>query len=79
MPYFDRFDICDAYARLEMDYNSGGVLWERPTCRRKRESVGWQLARMGYRPGPLALDNLEENAQEIYNEAVRRLGLPVPA
>lgn len=76
MPYFDRFDICDAYARLECDYNVNGILRDRPTCRRKRESVGVQLYRMGYRPGPLTLDNLTENAQAIYDAAVERLNLP---
>lgn len=76
MPYFDRFDICDAYARLECDYNVGGILRDRPTCRRKRESVGVQLHRMGYRPGPLTLDNLTENARAICDAAVERLKLP---
>ena len=26
MPYFDRFDICEAYAVLEWDWNMGGWL-----------------------------------------------------
>jgi len=31
--YFDRFDICEAYAYLETDYNVGGMLQERRrTC-----------------------------------------------
>ena len=28
---FDRFDICEAHAVLEWDYNSGGWLHERPS------------------------------------------------
>lgn len=79
MPYFDRFDICEAYAALEYDYNVGGMLQERPTCQRRRRSVGVQLARMKFRASPLhgSRDRLPtENAKEIYDEAVERLGLP---
>jgi hypothetical protein len=32
MAYFDRFDICEAYAVLEWDWNMGGWLQERPTA-----------------------------------------------
>jgi hypothetical protein len=38
MPYFDRFDICEAYAVLEWDWNMGGWLQERPTNRRRMEA-----------------------------------------
>lgn len=76
MPYFDRFDICAAYWLLEAHYNKGGILWERPTCRRRMQSVGWQLSRMRYRPGAGVLNgNISENAQAIYDAAVHRLGL----
>jgi len=45
MPYFDRFDICEAYAVLEWDWNMGGWLQERPTNRRRMEATSIQLAR----------------------------------
>lgn len=78
MPYFDRFDICEAHYALENDYNVGGVLWERPSNARRRMSTGFQLNRMGFRPGAAfnGYDSLSENAQEIYNELVERWGLP---
>ena len=77
MPYFDRFDICEAHALLEWDYNVGGIVWERPSNRRRNMSTGYQLARMHFRPSPmLSRDTLTENGREIYDEAVARLGLP---
>lgn len=74
MSHFDRFDICEAYDQLESDYNVGGWLRERPSNQRRNESVGVQLHRMRYRRGPGS--TLSENAQEIYDAAVVRLGLP---
>ena len=78
MPTFDRTDICAAYAALEMDYNVGGVLCERPSCSRRRESVGVQLDRIGFVTGMAfsGYRSLEENGKEIYDAAVERLGLP---
>jgi hypothetical protein len=74
--FFDRFDICEAYACLEWDYNVGGVLWERPSNRRRGESIGVQLDRMRFRPGlMLSTENLTENGRAIYDAAVIRLGL----
>lgn len=75
MPYFDRFDICAAYAQLEDDYNVGGWLRDRPSNQRRKESCGVQLHRIGYREGAGGRD-MNENAQAIYGEAVARLGLP---
>lgn len=77
MAHFDRFDICEAYACLESNYNVGGWLRERPSNRRRREACAVQLHRMQFRPRPdLSTDTLEENAREIYDAAVKRLGLP---
>jgi hypothetical protein len=45
MTHFDRFDICEAYAVLEWDWNMGGWLQERPTNRRRMEATSIQLAR----------------------------------
>lgn len=42
------FDICQAHAQLESDYNVGGILRERPSNRRRNASTGVQLSRMGY-------------------------------
>ena len=44
----DRFNICQAYAQLESDYNVGGWLRERPTNLRRMESIEVQLHRMGF-------------------------------
>jgi len=73
---FDRFDICEAYACLESDWNVGGILWERPSNRRRNESIGVQLDRMRFRARPsLSTDTLTENGRAIYDAAVTRLGL----
>lgn len=77
MPYFDRFDICEAHCVLEWDYNVGGWLHERPSNQRRMESTGVQLHRMGFKPAlGLSYDTLTENGQEIYDELVVRYGLP---
>jgi hypothetical protein len=83
MAEWDRFDICEAYAVLEWDWHSGGVLWERPSNRRRGERRGYtaestdvQLARMQFKPKPnLSFDTLTENGQEIYRNAERKFGL----
>ncbi len=76
MSYFDRFDICEAYYALEIDYNVGGVLWERPTNRRNRRSTDVQLTRMGFKAGAMfnGFESLSENGQEIYRELEERYG-----
>ncbi len=33
------FDICQAHAQLESDYNMGGIVRERPSNRRRRECI----------------------------------------
>jgi hypothetical protein len=75
--YFDRFDVCEAYYALEYDWNAGGVLWERPTCRRRRQSVGVQLHRVRFRPRPSlgGYATLTENGQAIYRAFCERRGL----
>jgi hypothetical protein len=77
MAEFDRFDICEAYAVLEWDWSKGGWLRERPSNQRRREACSVQLHRMRFRPRfDLSYETLTENGREIYDEAVRRLGLP---
>lgn len=78
MARFDRFDICEAWFALENDWNEGGWLRERPSNQRRRESCSLQLRRIGFTPGASfggGFDSLSENGQEIYLEAVQRLGL----
>jgi hypothetical protein len=78
MPYFDRFDICEAHYAVENDYNVSGVLQERPSNRRRLMSTDFQLHRMGYKPSPLfnGFRSLSDNAKEIYSELITRYGLP---
>jgi hypothetical protein len=84
----DRFAICQAYAQLEADYNVGGWLRERPSNQRRRESIGCQLARMGYSNpyGWVDIDDdgsepdpFEDEVREVYLCAVLRLDLPIDA
>lgn len=42
------FDICQAHAQLESDYNIGGWLRERPSNQRRMEATSCQLQRMQY-------------------------------
>lgn len=75
--YFDRFDICEAHFVLELEYNVGGVLWERPANRDRKQSSAVQLQRIGFTPGVrcCSRDGLSENGQEIYDELLSRYGL----
>lgn len=89
MAEFDRFAICQAYSQLESDYNVNGIVWERPSNRRRRESIGGQLARVGY-SNPYgwvdiladhdeAGDPMDETVREIYLVNVLKWGLPIDA
>lgn len=81
--FWDRFDICEAYAVLEWDWNLGGWLQERPSNVRRGERRGYtgeatsiQLARMGFKPAPsLSYDTLTANGKAIYQLAESRFGL----
>lgn len=86
----DRFAICQAYAQLESDYNVGGWLRELPSNQRRRESIGCQLARIGYSSlfewvdvissyDPDTDDYFDEEVREIYFRAVLRWNLPIDA
>lgn len=79
MPYFDRFDICQAYLALEIDWNVGGVLRERnhvewDGLHDRPVSVGAQLSRMGFKPGLMfnGYESLSDNAREIYDAFLRK-------
>lgn len=73
MPYFDRFDICEAHCVFEWDWNKDGWVKERPSNRRRMEASSIQLARLGFKPHPnLCYDTLEENGKEIYDALERK-------
>lgn len=73
---FDHFDICEAYALVESDYNVNGQLYARAGNRRRNESTSVQLARIGYRPSPLVgtYEHLSENGRAIYDALEVRYG-----
>lgn len=79
------FDICQAHAQLEADYNIGGIVRERPSNSRRNMSTGCQLHRMRFNPGMfwvdiLAEDDTEgENVRDIYLINVLKWGLPMDA
>lgn len=76
MAHFDRFDICEAHLALEWDFNVGGILQERPSNMRRNMSTGFQLSRMGFKPGSefRGYDSLSDNGREIYAELCERYG-----
>jgi hypothetical protein len=78
MPYFDRFDICEAYLALEWAWHKGGWLQERPSNKRRMESTDVQLHRIKFRPGASfdGYESLSENGKEIYHVLEQRYGFP---
>jgi len=86
------FDVCHAYQMLEANYNDGGWVRERPSNQRRRESIGCQLARIGYsdvyRTVDLWLDGQDltdellvtsddENVRFVYFKNALQWGLPI--
>lgn len=54
MPYFDRFDVCEAWWCLAHDHGLYGIIT--------------RLERMKFKPRPnLRTDDLNDNANAIYN------------
>lgn len=75
MPYWDRFDICEAYAVLEWHFHVGGWLRERSSNQRRMEATAVQLRRMRFRPHPwLEFRTLTENGKAIYRQLIDRYG-----
>lgn len=83
----NRYAIYQAFAQLESDYNVGGILQERPSNQRRRESIGCQLARMGY-SNPYGWVDTEaeredgddpddDEVRDIYMRHVLEWGLPI--
>ena len=76
LPYMEPkvsvFAVCQAHQQLEADYNVGGILRERPSNKRRNESTGVQLARMGYLSSSwwVDIENPEED-EGPDDEAVR--------
>lgn len=90
LPHMDSpvsfFDICQAHAQLESDYNVGGWLRDRPSNQRRKESTSCQLHRMKYYDAYRWVDILDasadgdsgdEDVRDIYLINVLKLGLPV--
>lgn len=90
LPHMDSevsvFDICQAHAQLESDYNVGGIVWERPSNRRRNMSTGVQLARMRYSAVHRWVDittprdeddSGDEDVRDIYLINVLKWGLPI--
>lgn len=80
LPYMDSevsiFDVCQAHQQLETDYNKDGILWERPSNRRRNASTGVQLARMKYSDSYRWVDILDPCDDEgPDDEAVRDIYL----
>ena len=85
----DRFAICQAFAQLEADFNHGGWLRERPSNQRLGESIGCQLARIGYSnpygwvdisaPIEEGDDPMDEEVREIYMRHILLWDLPIDA
>ena len=79
------FDICQAYQQLESDYNVDGWIRERPSNKRRRESIGCQLSRIGYSAAmrwvdiesEFTEDGVDEDVRYIYCLKVLQWGLPI--
>lgn len=76
----NRFDIAEAHAVLEWDFNRDGWLRERPSNQRRWEATAVQLHRIGFRArADLCFDTLEDDGREVYVTNVLRWHLPVDA
>lgn len=80
------FDICQAHAQLESDYNVGGWVHERPSNKRRMEATSCQLARLGYSASYRWVnicevdecDDPDDDAvRDIYLKNVLQWGLPI--
>ena len=75
----DRIAVCEVYYLIEVYYNIGGSVPERPSNARRRahpESIGVQLNRMGFKPSPLlSINNLDEDQYEYFRTLLSRWGI----
>lgn len=73
----DRVDIIEAHAVLEIDYNIGGILIERPSNMRRNMSTSYQLSRMHVRlRSDLTFAALSDDAKHVYLSNVLAMKLP---
>ena len=87
----DRFAIAQAFFQLEAEFNRDGILRERPSNQRRRESIGCQLHRIGY-SNPYGwvdidaepelddyvdADHFEEEVRSVYVDHALKWGLPM--
>lgn len=85
---YDIFSICQAYNQLESDFNKDGWVHERPSNKRRMESIGCQLSRIGF-SNPFGWVNIvtddadeladseEETVRFIYIMKALQWGLPL--
>lgn len=75
MAKFKRSDIMAAHCVLEWHWNVGGIVYERPTNRRRNRSTGFQLSGMGFKPHrDLEYRTLSKNGKAIYKVLCQRYG-----
>lgn len=91
LPHMDSevsiFDICQAHAQLESDFNVGGWIRERPSNQRRNESTSCQLSRLEFEPRCRWVDiyterdedgdSGDEDVKDIYIQNVLKWGLPI--
>jgi hypothetical protein len=91
LPHMDSpvsiFDVCQAHAQLESDYNVGGWVRERPSNQRRNESTSCQLSRMGYHDARRWVDiysdhvdddfDSDNDVRDIYIQNVLKWSLPI--
>lgn len=68
------FDICQAHAQLESDYNQGGWLQERPSNQRRNEASSCQLQRLKFH-APYRWVEICANDDDLDNDDVRDIYL----
>jgi hypothetical protein len=73
-PEYDRFDICEAYDLIEVDYNVSGILYERKSNDRRHMSTGYQLSRMQYKNPYGDYSHMSDNAKQIYHALQLKYG-----
>jgi len=90
LPHMDSpvsvFSVCQAHQQLEADYNEGGILWERPSNRRRNASTGVQLHRMKFSSAMWWVDicnpdecddPADDEVRDIYLHNVLKWKLPI--
>lgn len=72
----DRIEICEVYHLIEIHYSCGGLLYERPSNKRRNMSTDFQLKRMGFKPSPLLkFSKLSDQQLILYFQLLDKWGL----